>query len=152
MKGNEGYWGGGISIITQNFPKSPSILFHPLQSSISQTSPPAPHFLSFFFLRRYPFLHRIDRQSHQPRLAKRVVAPSRLAPPSAWAGHPATRASLCGLACSRAGCQGLQHSVVAPFSNQAAPPPSSAVRKSSSFSSNLRLAELVLVLLFFSES
>jgi hypothetical protein len=22
MKGNEGYWGGGISIITQNFPKS----------------------------------------------------------------------------------------------------------------------------------
>jgi hypothetical protein len=39
MKGNEGYWGGGISIITQNFPKSPSILFHPLQSSISQTSP-----------------------------------------------------------------------------------------------------------------
>jgi hypothetical protein len=39
MKGNEGYWGGGIFIITQNFPKSPSILFHPLQSSISQTSP-----------------------------------------------------------------------------------------------------------------
>jgi hypothetical protein len=39
MKGNEGYWGGGISIITQNFPKSPSILFHPLQSSISQTKP-----------------------------------------------------------------------------------------------------------------
>jgi hypothetical protein len=39
MKGNEGHWGGGISIITQNFPKSPSILFHPLQSSISQTSP-----------------------------------------------------------------------------------------------------------------
>jgi hypothetical protein len=39
MKGNEGYWGVGISIITQNFPKSPSILFHPLQSSISQTSP-----------------------------------------------------------------------------------------------------------------
>jgi hypothetical protein len=39
MKWNEGYWGGGISIITQNFPKSPSILFHPLQSSISQTSP-----------------------------------------------------------------------------------------------------------------
>jgi hypothetical protein len=39
MNGNEGYWGGGISIITQNFPKSPSILFHPLQSSISQTSP-----------------------------------------------------------------------------------------------------------------
>jgi hypothetical protein len=39
MKGNEGYWGGGISIITQNFPKSPSILFHPLQFSISQTSP-----------------------------------------------------------------------------------------------------------------
>jgi hypothetical protein len=39
MKGNEGYWGGGISIISQNFPKSPSILFHPLESSISQTSP-----------------------------------------------------------------------------------------------------------------
>jgi hypothetical protein len=39
MKGNEGHWGGGISIITQNFPKSPSILFHPLESSISQTSP-----------------------------------------------------------------------------------------------------------------
>jgi hypothetical protein len=39
MKGNEGYWGGGISIISQNFPKSPSILFHPLDSSISQTNP-----------------------------------------------------------------------------------------------------------------
>jgi hypothetical protein len=39
MKGNEGYWGGGISIISQNFPKSPSILFHPLDSSVSQTSP-----------------------------------------------------------------------------------------------------------------
>jgi hypothetical protein len=39
MKGNEGHWGGGISIITQNFQKSPSILFHPLESSISQTSP-----------------------------------------------------------------------------------------------------------------
>jgi hypothetical protein len=39
MKRNEVYWGGGISIITQNFPKSPSILFHPLQSSVSQTSP-----------------------------------------------------------------------------------------------------------------
>jgi hypothetical protein len=39
MSGNEGYWGGGISIISQNFPKSPSILFHPLDSSISQTSP-----------------------------------------------------------------------------------------------------------------
>jgi hypothetical protein len=39
MKGNEGYWGGGISIISQNFSKSPSILFHPLDSSISQTSP-----------------------------------------------------------------------------------------------------------------
>jgi hypothetical protein len=39
MKGNEGHWGGGISIISQNFPKSPSILFHPLESSISQTSP-----------------------------------------------------------------------------------------------------------------
>jgi hypothetical protein len=35
----EGYWGGGISIISQNFSKSPSILFHPLDSSISQTSP-----------------------------------------------------------------------------------------------------------------
>jgi hypothetical protein len=35
MNGNEGYWGGGISIISQNFPKSPSILFHPLDSSIS---------------------------------------------------------------------------------------------------------------------
>jgi hypothetical protein len=39
MKGKEGHWGGGISIITQNFPKSPSILFHTLESSISQTSP-----------------------------------------------------------------------------------------------------------------
>jgi hypothetical protein len=39
MNGNEGYWGGGISIISQNFPKSPSILFHPLDSSISQTRP-----------------------------------------------------------------------------------------------------------------
>jgi hypothetical protein len=39
MKGNEGYWGGGISIISQNFPKSSSILFHPLETSISQTSP-----------------------------------------------------------------------------------------------------------------
>jgi hypothetical protein len=39
MKGNEEHWGGGISIITQNFPKSPSILFHPLESSFSQTSP-----------------------------------------------------------------------------------------------------------------
>jgi hypothetical protein len=39
MKGNEGYWGGGISIISQNFSKSPSILFHPLDSSVSQTSP-----------------------------------------------------------------------------------------------------------------
>jgi hypothetical protein len=39
MKGNEGHWGGGISIISQNFLKSPSILFHPLESSISQTSP-----------------------------------------------------------------------------------------------------------------
>jgi hypothetical protein len=39
MNENEGYWGGGISIISQNFPKSPSILFHPLDSSISQTSP-----------------------------------------------------------------------------------------------------------------
>jgi hypothetical protein len=34
MKGNEGHWGGEISIISQNFPKSPSILFHPLESSI----------------------------------------------------------------------------------------------------------------------
>jgi hypothetical protein len=39
MKGNEGHWGGEISIISQNFPKPPSILFHPLESSISQTSP-----------------------------------------------------------------------------------------------------------------
>jgi hypothetical protein len=39
MKGNEGHWGGEISIISQNFSKSPSILFHPLESSISQTSP-----------------------------------------------------------------------------------------------------------------
>jgi hypothetical protein len=39
MNGNEGYWGGGISIISKNFPKSPSTLFHPLDSSISQTSP-----------------------------------------------------------------------------------------------------------------
>jgi hypothetical protein len=41
MNENEGYWGGGISIISQIFPKSPSILFHPLDSSISQTSPKA---------------------------------------------------------------------------------------------------------------
>jgi hypothetical protein len=39
MKGDEGHWGGEISIISQNFPKSPSILFHPLEFSISQTSP-----------------------------------------------------------------------------------------------------------------
>jgi hypothetical protein len=39
MKRNEGHWGGEISIISQNFPKSPLILFHPLESSISQTSP-----------------------------------------------------------------------------------------------------------------
>jgi hypothetical protein len=39
MNGNEGYWSGGISIISQNFPKSPSILFHALNSSVSQTSP-----------------------------------------------------------------------------------------------------------------
>jgi hypothetical protein len=36
MNGNEGYWGGGISIITQIFPKSPSILFHPLPPSPKQ--------------------------------------------------------------------------------------------------------------------
>jgi hypothetical protein len=29
MKGNEGHWGGGISIISQNFSKSPSILLNP---------------------------------------------------------------------------------------------------------------------------
>jgi hypothetical protein len=29
MTGNEGYWGGGISIISQNFPKSPSIHLNP---------------------------------------------------------------------------------------------------------------------------
>jgi hypothetical protein len=39
MKGNEWDWGGEISIISQNFSKSSSILFHPLESSISQTSP-----------------------------------------------------------------------------------------------------------------
>jgi hypothetical protein len=39
MTGNEGHWGGGISTISQNFPKSPLILFYPLESSISQTSP-----------------------------------------------------------------------------------------------------------------
>jgi hypothetical protein len=39
MNENEGYWGGGIFIISQNFPKSPSILFYPLHSCISQTSP-----------------------------------------------------------------------------------------------------------------
>jgi hypothetical protein len=39
MTGNEGHWGGGISTISQNFPKSPSVLFYPLESSISQTSP-----------------------------------------------------------------------------------------------------------------
>jgi hypothetical protein len=35
MNENEGYWGGGISTINQNFSKSPSILFYPLKSSIS---------------------------------------------------------------------------------------------------------------------
>jgi hypothetical protein len=39
MNGNEGYWGAGISTLSQNFPKSPSILFHPLESSISQIRP-----------------------------------------------------------------------------------------------------------------
>jgi hypothetical protein len=39
MNENKGYWGGGISIISQNFSKSPSIFFHPPDSSISQTSP-----------------------------------------------------------------------------------------------------------------
>jgi hypothetical protein len=39
MNENEGYWGGRISIINQNFPKSSSILSHPLDSSISQTRP-----------------------------------------------------------------------------------------------------------------
>jgi hypothetical protein len=39
MNENEGYWGGGISTVIQNFSKFPSILFHPLESSISQTSP-----------------------------------------------------------------------------------------------------------------
>jgi hypothetical protein len=39
MKGNEEYWGGGISTISQNFLKSPSILFHRLESSISPPSP-----------------------------------------------------------------------------------------------------------------
>jgi hypothetical protein len=39
MNGNEGHWSGGISTISQNFPKSPSILFYPLESFISQTSP-----------------------------------------------------------------------------------------------------------------
>jgi hypothetical protein len=29
MKGNEGHWGGEISIISQNFSKSPSILHFP---------------------------------------------------------------------------------------------------------------------------
>jgi hypothetical protein len=36
MNENEGHWSGGISTISQNFPQSPSILFHPLESSISQ--------------------------------------------------------------------------------------------------------------------
>jgi hypothetical protein len=39
MNGNEGHCGGGISTISQNFPKSPLILFYPLESSISQTNP-----------------------------------------------------------------------------------------------------------------
>jgi hypothetical protein len=30
MNRNEGHWGGEISTISQDFPKSPSILFHPL--------------------------------------------------------------------------------------------------------------------------
>jgi hypothetical protein len=36
MNRNEEYWGEGISIISQNFSKSPSILFHPLDSSVSK--------------------------------------------------------------------------------------------------------------------
>jgi hypothetical protein len=44
MNGNEGYWGGGISTVSQNFIKSPSILFHPLESSISETSPEGKQF------------------------------------------------------------------------------------------------------------
>jgi hypothetical protein len=39
MNGNEGHWGEEISTVSQNFPKSPSILFYPLESSISQTNP-----------------------------------------------------------------------------------------------------------------
>jgi hypothetical protein len=39
MKGNEGHWGGGIPTISQNFSKFPSILFHTLESSISQANP-----------------------------------------------------------------------------------------------------------------
>jgi hypothetical protein len=39
INGNEGHWGGGISIISQNFSKSSSILFYSPESSISQTSP-----------------------------------------------------------------------------------------------------------------
>jgi hypothetical protein len=49
MKGNEGYWGGEISIISQNFLKSPSILFYPLESSISQTSPKDDYILVLYF-------------------------------------------------------------------------------------------------------
>jgi hypothetical protein len=37
MTGNEADWGAGISTISQNFSKSPSTLFYPLESSISQS-------------------------------------------------------------------------------------------------------------------
>jgi hypothetical protein len=48
MNENKGYWGGGISIISQNFSKSPSIFFHPPDFSISQTSPKFILFNCFF--------------------------------------------------------------------------------------------------------
>jgi hypothetical protein len=58
MNGNQGYWGGGISIISQNFSKSLSILFHPLDSSISQTSPYyfPPSLLSHFLFSLFGFI------------------------------------------------------------------------------------------------
>jgi hypothetical protein len=61
--GNEGHWGGEIFIVSQNFAKSSSIIFHPLGSSISQTSPKGfahPPFLwgvKFQVLKKQPTVH-----------------------------------------------------------------------------------------------
>jgi hypothetical protein len=91
MKGNEGHWGGGISIITQNFPKSPSILFHPLQSSISQTSPEAS---------RYPSMGWAEKGTlRAPLGAKGRSALERITPPGFFLDFqiPSTRGLCCPL-------------------------------------------------------